>query len=225
MGVLGWVVVGVAVLIVIYLIASYNRLVQLRNRIDAAWSQIDVQLKRRYDLIPNLVETVKGYAAHERETLEAVIQARQQAVQAQGVEQQAQAENMLTGALRQLFAVSEAYPQLRANENFLALQEELTGTESRIAFARQFYNEQVLAYDNATEKFPTNIIAGAFNFTEKTYFEIEEASREPVRVDFGQGGGTGAPPQSSAPQVGTPPQPGAPGQAGGPPPSGAPPQA
>ena len=193
MDALALIVIGAIVLLVILVVLAYNRLVRLRNRIDAAWSQIDVQLKRRYDLIPNLVETVKGYAAHERETLERVVQARQQAVQADGVEQQAQAENMLTGALRQLFAVAEAYPDLKANQNFLALQEELTGTESRIAFARQFYNEQVLAYDNAREQFPTNVLAGAFNFGAKAYFEIEEASREPVRVDFGQGGGTGAP--------------------------------
>jgi len=194
MGVLGWIAIGVAVLFVIFLIATYNRLVRLRNRVEAAWSQIDVQLKRRHDLIPNLVETVKGYAAHERETLEAVTQARQQAVAAQGVEEQAQAENMLTATLRQLFAVAEAYPDLKANENFLALQEELTGTESRIAFSRQFYNEQVLTYDNALETFPSNLVAGAFNFEQKEYFEVEEAGREAVRVDFGQGGGTGAPP-------------------------------
>jgi LemA protein len=174
-------------------------LVQLRNRIDAAWSQIDVQLKRRYDLIPNLVETVKGYAAHERETLEAVVKARQQAVQAQGVEDRAQAENMLTQALRQLFAVAEAYPDLKANQNFLALQEELTGTESRIAFARQFYNEQALAYDNAREVFPTNIIAGAFNFEPRAYFEAEEQSRENIRVDFGQRADTTAAPPPSTP--------------------------
>jgi LemA protein len=188
-----WIVIGVAVLVVLFLVVTYNRLVRLRNRVEAAWSQIDVQLKRRHDLIPNLVETVKGYAAHERETLEAVTKARQQAVAAQGVEEQAQAENMLTATLRQLFAVSEAYPELKANENFLALQEELTGTESRIAFSRQFYNEQVLAYDNALETFPSNTVAGMFNFEQKEYFEAEEASREAVRVDFGQGGGTGAP--------------------------------
>lgn len=193
MGVLGWIAVGVAVLFIIFLIATYNRLVRLRNRVEAAWSQIDVQLRRRHDLIPNLVETVKGYAAHERETLEAVTKARQQAVAAQGVEEQAQAENMLTATLRQLFAVAEAYPDLKANENFLALQEELTGTESRIAFSRQFYNEQVLAYDNALETFPSNLVAGAFSFKPKEYFEAEEGSREPVRVDFGQGGGTDAP--------------------------------
>ena len=189
-----WIVIGAIVLLVIFAIATYNRLVRLRNRVDAAWSQIDVQLKRRYDLIPNLVETVKGYAAHERETLDAVITARQQTAQASTVEERAGAENMLTGALRQLFAVAEAYPDLKANTNFLALQEELTGTESRIAFSRQFYNEQVLAYDNATETFPTNIFASAFNFEPKTYFEVEEDSREPVAVDFGQGGGTGARP-------------------------------
>ena len=185
--IVGLVVVG---LLVLFLIATYNKLVKLRNRIDAAWSQIDVQLKRRHDLIPNLVETVKGYAAHERETLEAVIAARQTAVQAQGVENQAQAENMLTGALRQLFALSEAYPDLKANQNFLALQEELTGTEGRIAFSRQFYNEQTLAYDNARETFPTNVVAGMFNFESREYFEAEESSRAPVRVDFGQGGAT-----------------------------------
>ncbi|HWC13507.1 MAG TPA: LemA family protein [Actinomycetota bacterium] len=199
MGVLGWIVVAVVLLFVIFLIATYNRLVRLRNRVEAAWSQIDVQLRRRHDLIPNLVETVKGYAAHERETLEAVTKARQQAVAAQGVEDQAQAENMLTATLRQLFAVAEAYPDLKANENFLALQEELTGTESRIAFSRQFYNEQVLAYDNALETFPSNLVAGAFNFEPKQYFEIEETVREPVRVDFGQGGGTGAAPGGAPP--------------------------
>ena len=199
MGVLGWIAIGAVALLVIFLIATYNKLVRLRNRVEAAWSQIDVQLRRRHDLIPNLVETVKGYAAHERETLEAVTRARQQAVAAQGVEDQAQAENMLTQTLRQLFAVAEAYPDLKANENFLALQEELTGTESRIAFSRQFYNEQVLAYDNALETFPSNTVAGIFNFEPKQYFEVEESVREPVRVDFGQGGGTGAPPGDPTP--------------------------
>lgn len=179
-----WIVIGVVVLLVVALILIYNRLVRLRNRIDAAWSQIDVQLKRRYDLIPNLVESVKGYASHERETFEAVIRARQQAVDARGIEDRAQAENFLTQTLRSLFAVAEAYPQLQANQNFLALQEELTGTEGRIAFSRQFYNEQVLAYDNAIEVFPTNVLAGAFNFEPRTYFEAETVSREPVQVDF-----------------------------------------
>jgi LemA protein len=186
MDALAWIGVGLPAFVVIALVVIYNRLVALRNRAEAAWSQIDVQLKRRYDLIPNLVETVKGYAAHERETLEAVTEARRQAVDARGIADQAQAENMLTQALRQLFAVAEAYPDLKANENFLALQEELTGTESRIAYARQFYNEAVLSYDNARETFPTNMVAGAFNFEARPYFEIEEQSRENVTVDFGQ---------------------------------------
>jgi LemA protein len=186
MDALAWIGVGLAAFVVIALVVIYNRLVALRNRAEAAWSQIDVQLKRRYDLIPNLVETVKGYAAHERETLEAVTEARRQAVDARGIADQAQAENILTQALRQLFAVAEAYPDLKANENFLALQEELTGTESRIAYARQFYNEAVLSYDNARETFPTNMVAGAFNFEARPYFEIEEQSREKVTVDFGQ---------------------------------------
>src|SRR5688572_17152091 len=190
MGIGAIIAIAAVVLFAIFIIGVYNRLVRLRNRVDAAWSQIDVQLKRRSDLIPNLVETVKGYAAHEKETLDAVITARQQTQQANTVEERAQAENILTGALRQMFALAEAYPDLKANQNFLALQEELTGTESRIAFSRQFYNEQVLAYDNATETFPTNLIAGAFNFKAKPYFEVEEATREPVRVDFGQGGGS-----------------------------------
>ena len=209
MGVAVWVVIGLVVLLVLFLIVTYNRLVRLRNRTEAAWSQIDVQLKRRHDLVPNLVETVKGYAAHERATLEAVTKARQQAVQAQGVENQAQAENMLTGALRQLFAVSEAYPDLKANQNFLALQEELVGTEGRIAFSRQFYNEQVLAYDNALETFPTNLVAGAFNFEPCVYFETEEDSRQPVNVDFGSGAAapstTTTPPATGTPPSGTPP--------------------
>jgi LemA protein len=209
MGWMAWVVLGVVVLLILWLISSYNRLVRLRNRVEAAWSQIEVQLKRRHDLIPNLVETVKGYAAHERQTLERVIQARNQAVQATGVEDQAQAENFLTSALRQVFALAEAYPDLKANQNFLALQEELTATEGRIAFARQFYNEQTLAYDNALESFPSNLIASAFNFAPKPYFEAEGAAREPVRVDFGQGnvpsGEAPAPTPGSTPPSGSPP--------------------
>jgi LemA protein len=213
MSVLVLVLIGVVVLLVIWVIATYNRLVKLRNRVEAGWAQIDVQLKRRHDLIPNLVETVKGYAAHERETLEAVIQARQQAVAADGVKDQAQAENMLTGALRQLFAVAEAYPDLKANQNFLQLQEELTGTESRIAFSRQFYNEQVLAYDNALEQFPSNVIAGMFNFEPKVYFEAEDAARTAPQVDFGStppGSGPGAPAAGAPPAATTPPSAGTP---------------
>ncbi len=185
---MGIALIVLVVLIVViggYLALTYNRLVGLRNRVETAWSQIDVQLKRRYDLIPNLVETVRGYASHERETLEAVIQARQQAIAAPDVEQRAQAENMLTGMLRQLFALSEAYPDLKANENFASLQDELTQTEEQIAFARRYYNERVLNYDNSIEMFPSNIVAGMFGFEEKPYFEAETESREPVQVDFG----------------------------------------
>ena len=180
-------VVIVVLLIVVggYFAITYNKLVRLRNRVETAWSQIDVQLKRRYDLIPNLVEIVKGYASHERETLEGVVQARQQAIAAPDVEQRAQAENMLTGMLRQVFALSEAYPDLKANENFAQLQTELTQTEEQIAFARRYYNERVLGYDNAIEMFPSNIVAGMFGFEEKPYFEAETESREPVHVNFG----------------------------------------
>jgi LemA protein len=179
------IVIGVVVLLVIVFIAMYNGLVRLRNRIDNAWSQIDVQLQRRHDLIPNLVETVKGYAAHERETLDAVIQARNQAVAAQGPAAQAQAENVLTGALRQLFALSEAYPDLKANQNFLALQEELTSTEDRVAYARQFYNDSVLNYNNKIQSVPSNVLAGMFGFKEREYFEAEDdGSREVPRIQF-----------------------------------------
>ena len=180
-----WIVVAVVVLIVLAVIAIYNGLVQKRIRCREAWSQIDVQLKRRYDLIPNLVNTVKGYAEHEKETLQRVIEARQQAISAQGVKQQAEAENMLTGALRQLFALSEAYPNLKANENFAQLQEELTSTENKIAFARQHYNDSAAVYNTAREKFPDNVIAGSFNFQQRDYFEIEEPThRETPTVTF-----------------------------------------
>jgi len=166
-------------------IGIYNSLVGLRQMVRNAWSQIDVQLKRRYDLIPNLVETVKGYAKHERETLENVIQARNAAVSAQGVQQQAQAENMLTGALRQLFALSERYPDLKANQNFLALQEELATTENRISFARQHYNDTTATYNTRVQSFPANILAGMFNFTAEPFFEIEDAAqRQAPKVQF-----------------------------------------
>jgi LemA protein len=178
------IIVAVIALLVVYGIVQYNGLVRLRNRVEGAWAQIDVQLKRRYDLIPNLVETVKGYAAHERETLEAVIQARNVAVNASGPAEQAQSENMLTGALRQLFALSEAYPDLKANQNFLALQEELTGTEGRIAYARQYYNDAVQTYNTKLQTFPSNIFANMFKFTEREYFEADEESRGNVAVQF-----------------------------------------
>ncbi|MEL7210897.1 MAG: LemA family protein [Actinomycetota bacterium] len=178
------IVIGLIVVLGIYLIALYNGLVKLRNRIENAWAQIDVQLKRRYDLIPNLVETVKGYAEHERETFEAVTQARNMAQGAEGVQEQAQAENMLTGALKSLFAVSEAYPDLKANENFLNLQEELTATEGRIAYARQYYNDSVFKYNTKIQSFPAVLIAGAMRFTEREYFEADDQSRGPVEVSF-----------------------------------------
>jgi LemA protein len=178
------IILGIVVVLVIFVIMLYNSLVSLRNRIENAWAQIDVQLKRRYDLIPNLVETVKGYASHESETLEKVIQARNMAVAATGVEGQAQAENMLTGALKSLFAVSEAYPDLKANQSFLQLQEELTGTEGRIAYARQFYNDSVYKYNTKIQSFPAVIIAGMFRFTEREYFETDDESRGPVQVQF-----------------------------------------
>ncbi len=183
------VIVIVAIVVVLLLIfaGSYNRLIRARNRIDSAFSQIDVQLKRRHDLIPNLVETVKGYAAHERGTLDSVTQARAAAVSAgQGgsPQAQAQAENALTGALRSLFAVAEAYPDLKANQNFLNLQEELTSTEDRIAYARQFYNDQVLSYNNGIATFPRNLIAGMFNFQKREYFDAAPEDEAPVHVQF-----------------------------------------
>jgi len=162
----------------------YNSLIRGRNRVDNAWSQIDVQLKRRYDLIPNLVETVKGYAAHERETLEAVVAARGAAMSAQTVQEHSQAENMLSGTLKSLFALAEAYPDLKANQNFLMLQEELAGTESKIAYARQFYNDSVMSYNTATQTFPSSVVAGMFGFKQREYFEIEAAAAEPVAVKF-----------------------------------------
>jgi LemA protein len=179
-----WIVLAILVLLVLYVIVSYNSLVRVRNRTDDAWSQIDVQLRRRYDLIPNLVETVKGYATHERQTFEAVTQARTQGLNAQGVAEQAQAENMITGALKSLFAVAEAYPELKANQNFLALQEELSGTEGRISYARQFYNDTVLKLNTKVQTLPTNILAGMFGFKTREYFEADDTSRGPVTVQF-----------------------------------------
>jgi len=179
-----WVILGIVVLLLLIFGGTYNRLVALRNRIDNAWSQIGVQLKRRYDLIPNLVNTVKGYAAHEKEIFEKVAEARNAAISAKSVPDQAQAENQITGALRQLFAVVENYPDLKANQNFLALQEELTATEGRIAFARQFYNDTVLSYNNKVQQFPSRIVAGMFNFTPREFFQVEEAATGPVNVQF-----------------------------------------
>src|SRR6187431_1354019 len=169
------IVIVIIVGIVAVLIGMYNGLIRRRNQVDNAWAQIDVQLKRRLDLIPNLVETVKGYAAHERGTLEAVVKARNAAIAAPDTPQaQAQADNVLTSALRQVFALSEAYPDLKANQNFLALQEELTATEGRVAYARQFYNDSVLGYHNKLDTFPTVLIAKTFNFAHREYFEADE---------------------------------------------------
>jgi LemA protein len=179
------IVIIVLVVVVGLVIVSYNGLVRSRNQVENAWSQIDVQLKRRLDLIPNLVETVKGYAAHERETLTAVVEARNAAIAAPDTPKaQANADDILTGALRQLFALSESYPDLKANQNFLALQEELTATEGRVAYARQFYNDSVLTYDNKLESFPTVILAKMFNFESREYFEADEQARTAPTVEF-----------------------------------------
>jgi LemA protein len=172
-----WLLLGLLVLVGLYLMFLYNGLVRLRNRIEAAWAQIDVQLRRRYDLIPNLVETVKGYATHERETLDSVTRARAAA-------DQAEAENMLTQTLRSLFAVSEAYPDLKANASFLSLQEELSSTEGRIAYARQYYNDAVQRYNTKIQSFPAVLLAGALRFEEREYFEADDESRGPVDVSF-----------------------------------------
>ena len=182
-----WVIVIAAIVVVMALavVVMYNRLVRLRNRTENSWSQVDVQLRRRYDLIPNLIETVKGYAAHERATFDEVTRARTAAQQAQGIEQQAAAENALTAAIGRLFAVAEAYPELRATENFQQLQTELSETETKIAVSRQIYNDTVLTYDNAIQSVPTNLLAGIFGFESRPYFEIDEpAAREAPQVSF-----------------------------------------
>ena len=178
-----WLIIAL-VLVAILAVVLYNRLVQLRNRVDNAWAQVDVQLKRRYDLIPNVVETVKGYAAHERDTLEAVVAARNAAQAAEGPAQQAEAENVLTGALRRLFALAESYPELRAAPNFAELQTQLAETENRIAVARQIYNDSVLSYNNAVQTVPTNLVAGVAGFRTRPFFEAGEEADTPPTVDF-----------------------------------------
>jgi len=179
------VLLGILVLLVGWVVGVYNGLVRLRNQVKEAWAQVDVQLKRRFDLIPNLMETVKGYMNHERETLEAVTQARAAISGASNMGERGQAESGLTAALGRLFAVSEAYPDLKASSNFLALQEELTSTENKISFARQFYNNTVMAMNNKVQMFPGNIIAGMFNFAQEEFFELtDEAQREAPKVDF-----------------------------------------
>jgi LemA protein len=179
------IIIGItAGILLLGIVAIYNRLVRLRNRTDNAWSQVDVQLKRRYDLIPNLVETVKGYASHERETYEAVVAARAAAQDAGNVEQQAEAENFLTGALRKLFALAEDYPELRASENFRQLQSELSETETKISVARQIYNDTTLSYNNAVQTVPSNLVAGIFGFDSRAYFEVDSDTRSAPEVSF-----------------------------------------
>jgi LemA protein len=182
------IIIIVVILVVLGIIFAgmYNSLVSRRNQVDNAWSQIDVQLKRRHDLIPNLVEAVKDYMSYEQETLTNVTQARTAAINAgsQGPQAQAQAENMLTDSLKSLFAVVENYPDLKANQNVLSLQEELTATENKISFARQFYNDSVLTYNNKIQMFPSNVIAGMFNFTTRQFFEVPEGDREVPKVDL-----------------------------------------
>ncbi|MBN1478226.1 LemA family protein [Candidatus Sumerlaeota bacterium] len=184
--IVGIVVAAVVFLLILWVVAVFNGLVRLKNRVENAWSQIDVQLKRRYDLIPNLLETVKGYLKHERETLENVTKARQQAIDAKGVADQAQAENFLSQTLRSLFAVTEAYPDLKADQNMARLQEELRSTENKIAFSRQHYNDEALQLNNRVQMFPGNIVAGMFGFKEREFFEVElEQEREAPKVSFG----------------------------------------
>ncbi|MGN1012330.1 MAG: LemA family protein [Clostridia bacterium] len=181
-----WIIIVLVVLLLIILavIGMYNNLVSLKMRVKNAWAQIDTQLKRRFDLIPNLVETVKGYAAHEQATLEKVIAARNSYASATTVEDKAAANNELTQTLKSIFALSESYPDLKANQNFMALQTELTGTEDKIAYSRQFYNDTVQMYNTAIMKFPANIIAGMFGYKEEPFFKIDEAEKEPVKVQF-----------------------------------------
>jgi LemA protein len=174
----------IVVLLLVWIIAVYNNLVSLKMRVKNAWAQIDTQLKRRFDLIPNLVETVKGYAAHEQGTLEKVIAARNTYTSANTVEEKAKANNELTSTLKSIFALGEAYPELKANENFLALQTELAGTEDKVAYSRQFYNDTVQMYNTAIMKFPNNLIAGMFGHNEEPFFTIDEAEKEPVKVQF-----------------------------------------
>jgi len=194
-----WIILAVVVVLVIYVIALYNGLVQKRNRVDNSWAQIEVQLKRRRDLIPNLIETVKGYAAHERGTFEAVTQARAAAAGAQGPAQTAAAEGILSQALGRLFAVAEAYPELKANTNFLELQTQLAETEDKIAISRQVYNDTVLTFNNGIQVFPAVLLAGAFGFTRREFFEVEDAGdREVPTVSF-QPTATAAPPAGDAP--------------------------
>ena len=179
-----WIITAVIVLIILVFIIAFNRFVVLRNRIDNAWAQIDVQLKRRYDLIPNLIETVKGYAKHEKKVFTEVTAARTALMNATSLKDKAAANNQLSSTLKSLFAVAENYPTLKANENFMMLQEELSGTESKIAYSRQAYNDSVLSYNSGTQMFPGNVIAGMFNFKTREFFKTEDTEKAPVKVDF-----------------------------------------
>ncbi|HDQ16940.1 MAG TPA: LemA family protein [Candidatus Vogelbacteria bacterium] len=180
-----YIIIALIVILVLWLIFAYNRFVKLNNRAKEAWADIDVQLKRRYDLIPNLVNTVKGYMTHEAGTFEKITQARSQAMQAESVADHSKAENVLSGALKSLFAVAESYPDLKANQNFIELQRELADTENKIQSARRFYNGNVRDFNIRLESFPDNLVAGAFKFQRKDFFELnEEAAREPVEVKF-----------------------------------------
>ncbi|MCX8105857.1 MAG: LemA family protein [Ignavibacterium album] len=177
--------IAIIVLIILFFVSIYNALIRLRNQVKNAWAQIDVQLKRRHDLIPNLIETVKGYMTHERQIMENITKYRSQAMNAQTVGEKAQAESLLSGALGQLRVQVENYPDLKANQNFLALQEELTATENKISFARQNYNDQVMMYNNKIQMFPSNIVAGMFNFKEEEFFELkDQAEKEVPKVSF-----------------------------------------
>lgn len=180
-----WIILGVVVLVGLWVIGAFNRLVTLRNRTDESWSDIDVQLKRRYDLIPNLVATVKGYATHEREAFENVTKARAAALSAQGPQAKGEADNILSGTLKSLFAIAEAYPDLKANQNFLRLQDELADTENKIQAARRFYNANVRDFNTAQQTFPTNLLASGFGFKPREFFALEaEAEKQPVAVKF-----------------------------------------
>ncbi len=179
------VILAIIVIGILMMVSMYNSLIRLRNQVKNAWSQIDVQLKRRHDLIPNLIETVKGYMTHERETLQNITNARSKAMSADNVQDRAKAEGELSGAMSKFFLVVENYPDLKANQNFLALQEELTSTENKISFSRQNYNDQVLFFNNKMQTFPTNIMAGMFNFKEEPFFQVEDkADREVPKVSF-----------------------------------------
>ncbi|NMA95845.1 MAG: LemA family protein [Clostridiales bacterium] len=179
-----WIILGVIVIIALYVIGVYNSLISMRNKVKNSWAQIDVQLKRRFDLIPNIVNTVKGYAEHEKETLERVVEARNKFTSASTPEDRMEANNELTRTLDRLMVVVERYPDLKANQGFIQLQGELSATEDKISFSRQFYNDIVMGYNTSIQRFPRNIVAGMFNFKEETFFEIDEASRQAPTVSF-----------------------------------------